>query len=144
MVLTGIVCVAKDMGIGLNNKCLFRIPEDRKFFYEIITDKIIIVGRKTYDSLPKPLLTKPKYIHILSHNNPLPDEYIYTGEEIIVIGGEQVYESLAEYIKEWYITHVDSIAKCDTYFEVNLSNFNKNILHENTFNNINYQIVHYY
>jgi dihydrofolate reductase len=143
MVLTGIVCVADDMGIGLNNKCLFRIPEDRKFFYDIITNKTIVVGRKTYESLPKTLLTRPKYIHILSSQNPLPENYINTDEEIIVIGGGKVYESLSQYIKEWYITHVHAIAECDSYFKVNLNNFNKIILYENNHNNIDYEIVKY-
>ena len=54
--LSAIVAVDNNWGIGFNNKLLERIPEDLKHFKSLTTDNIIIMGRNTWDSLPtKPL-----------------------------------------------------------------------------------------
>lgn len=140
MVLIGIVCVAKDMGIGFENKCLFRIPEDRKFLYDMITCKNVVVGKKTYGTLPIALLRIVKHVHVLNAYNGLPEEYITSPEEYFVLGGAKTYESLSKYIKTWYVTHVDAVKESDSYFKVNLDNFKCNEIKSGNFEGLNYTI----
>ena len=63
--IVAITCVDKNWGIGYQGKLLTKIPEDMKFFHEKTKDSIVIMGRKTYDSLPenkKPLPNRENII----------------------------------------------------------------------------------
>ena len=56
--ISAIVCADKNWGIGYQGKLLAYIPEDMRFFKEKTTNNVVIMGRKTYDSLSaKPLLS---------------------------------------------------------------------------------------
>lgn len=139
--LVGVVCEGINHEIGINNKCCFRIPEDRKFFRELIKDQIVVVGRKTYEYLPKSVLKDCKHVHVLSTKYPLPIEYITSNEPVYVIGGSKTYESLDVLTCIYYVTHVNNeYINADSFFNVNLQRFTDRKLIES---GNNYQIVKY-
>ena len=76
--IAAIVAVDNNWGIGYNGELLERIPEDMKYFKELTQNKPIIMGRKTWDSLPKKPL--PNRINIIITRNPI--FYKYTEKSI--------------------------------------------------------------
>jgi dihydrofolate reductase len=70
--ISAIVAVDKNWGIGFNNDLLEHIPEDLKRFKELTTGNTVIMGRKTWDSLPKKPL--PDRLNIIITSNPKENE----------------------------------------------------------------------
>ena len=96
-----IVAIGKNREIGKENKLLWHIPEDLKNFKKITTDKTVIMGRKTFESIGKPLpkrkniilskngekeLSKEKGIEIYQNLEKLINDYKDSEEEIFIIG----------------------------------------------------------
>ena len=121
MVLVGVVCVGPHNEIGINNHCCYRIPEDRAFFQALITNQTVIVGHKTYESIPKHILQLCKHVVVLTHTNCDIQEYINSTDNVYVIGGAQTYKSLEQYTQTYYITHVDKPTQADRYFTVDMT-----------------------
>ena len=67
--ITAIACVDTNYGIGYKNKLLISIPEDLKHFSRITSSGTVIMGRKTYESLPKAPLPKRTNL-VITRNNP--------------------------------------------------------------------------
>lgn len=126
-----IVAVSLDYAIGKNNKLLFRLPTDMAFFKEKTMDKVVVMGEKTYLSLPKrPLLNR---INIVLSDNPnfvadgaivvhtLDDLFKelkkYRSEDIFVCGGASIYNLLMSYCDTAYVTKVEKIVDADTYID---------------------------
>ena len=126
-----IVAVSLDYAIGKNNKLLFRLPTDMAFFKEKTMDKVVVMGEKTYLSLPKrPLLNR---INIVLSDNPnfvadgaivehtLDDLFKelkkYRSEDIFVCGGASIYNLLMNYCDTAYVTKVEKIVDADTYID---------------------------
>ena len=130
-----IVAIGKNREIGKENKLLWHIPEDLKNFKRITTDKTVIMGRKTFESIGKPLpkrkniilskngekeLSKEKGIEIYQNLEKLINDYKDSEEEIFIIGGEQIYKEFLqkELISRMYISYVDfSDLEADAYFQ---------------------------
>lgn len=127
-----ISCVDSQYGIGKNNELLIKIPEDLKMFKEKTINNIVIMGRKTAESLPNCLPLKNRTNIILSNNNNnvvqnnfyVVDSFqlifdIYKNKpknkEIFVIGGEQTYKLLLPYCNTAYITKVNKNFNADTF-----------------------------
>lgn len=134
-----IVAVGNQNQIGKNNQLLWRLPEDLKKFKSITMGKPLIMGRKTFESIGRPLPGRPHLIlsHKLSTDEmiekyPNSDihvfkdlmaailgaEELYQAEEVMIIGGGEVYrqaidESLVDKI---YISKVDFNGDADTFF----------------------------
>ena len=135
--ISAIVAVDKNWGIGYNGDLLARIPEDMKNFVHLTTGNIVVMGRKTWDSLPKKPL--PNRANLIITKNPLdyPIEKdcwfadLDSAIEIIlndittdafIIGGGQIYEKLLPYCDRVYVTKIEkSYENVDTYFP-NLDN----------------------
>jgi len=127
--LSIIVAVAKNNVIGKDNKLIWHLPEDLKRFKKITTDKNIIMGRKTFESLGRIL---PNRKHIILCNDmelnidnenvevlediSLLEPYINSDEENFVIGGATIYKLLMPYCNKLYITHIDEEFDGDVYF----------------------------
>ena len=125
-----IVAVSEDWGIGKDNELLWRIPEDLKRFRRLTTGNVIIMGKKTWESLPRRPLPDRKNIVLTD----IPDEDIegsitaYSIEdalskcdrekEIFVIGGGSIYRQFMNLADRLYITHVHRNADADVYFPV--------------------------
>lgn len=141
--LIGIVCVSNNNGIGKNNKCLFRLKTDRQFFHDKIDGKTVVIGKNTYKYLPSNVLKSCKHVHILSKQTPLPESYIFSDEEIFVIGGEKTYASLARYCSKYYVTHIYSEPEADAFFCVTLDKFSEQLLANGAENGLKYDIKLY-
>lgn len=127
-----IAAVSENWGIGKDNALLFRIPQDMKFFREMTTGKVVVMGRKNLESFPggKPLKNRTNIV--LSKNPEFKcdgaevcssvEEVLklpYDDEDIFVIGGETVYQQMLEYCDICYITKVYDTVPADK-FMVNL------------------------
>lgn len=121
----------KNGGIGINNNLPWHIPEDLKKFKKLTLNKSIIMGRKTWDSLPfKPL---PKRQNVVLSSQSIKDVTCYTSVEncldglanesdVFVIGGAQVYKEFYSYAHHLHITIVgEKTTGIDTYFPIPLS-----------------------
>ena len=126
-----IVAADKNWAIGKNNKLLVSIPQDMKFFRETTTGKVVVMGRKTLESLPggQPLkkrvnivLTSDKNYHVngadIVHSiDALLEELKkYPAEDIYVIGGESIYRQLLPYCDKAYVTKIEHAYDADTFF----------------------------
>jgi len=134
-----IAAIDKNFGIGYQNKLLFWLPNDLKRFKMLTTGHTIIMGRKTFESLPKGALPNRRNI-VLSSNSDLnyPDTEIFSSlqealthcsanEQIYIIGGASVYKQALPIADTLCLTEVNANAsKVDAYFPV----INKEIWHE--------------
>lgn len=126
-----IVAVDKNWAIGKNNQLLVSIPADQKLFRDETLGKVVIMGRKTLESLPggQPLykrttiiLTRdPEYTvkgAIVCHSveEVLKELEGVNPEDIFVAGGQQIYEAFLPYCTVAHVTYIDYEYVADTYF----------------------------
>jgi dihydrofolate reductase len=123
-----IVAVSDDWGIGKDNELLWHISEDLKRFKRLTTGKTVIMGKKTWFSLPKRPLPGRKNIVLTDIPGELIDgsETVYSieealsgcskDEEAFVIGGGSIYRQFMPVADKLYITHVHRKAPADIYF----------------------------
>ena len=127
-----IVAIAENNAIGKDNKLLWHLPDDLKRFKRLTSGHPVIMGKKTFESLPiKPL---PNRTNIVLSD--IPDDKIdgcvmaYSiddalskcpeGEECFVMGGGMVYKQFLEIADRLYITFIHKYFDADTFFpEVN-------------------------
>ena len=127
--LSIIVAKAKNNIIGKDNKLLWNLPADLKRFKELTTGHVIIMGRKTFESIGK-VLPNRKHI-IFSQNRDLKyddenvevvhsmleiKEYIDNDEENFVIGGAMIYNLLMPHVTKMYVTQVNKDFEGDAFF----------------------------
>lgn len=125
-----IVAVDKNLGIGANDNLLAHIPEDLKYFKEVTNGKVVVMGYTTYLSLPKrPLINRVNIVLSQSVNHiegaivldsiASVLDYVNTNhlnEEIFIIGGASVYKQFMPYADKLYITHILHEFEADTFF----------------------------
>jgi dihydrofolate reductase len=123
-----IVAVSDDWGIGKENELLWHISEDLKRFKRLTTGKTIIMGKKTWFSLPKRPLAGRKNIVLTDIHGEVFEgaEMVYSledaiskcsrEEEVFVIGGGSIYRQFSTIADRLYITHVHMKAPADVYF----------------------------
>lgn len=130
--ISSIVAVDNNWGIGFNGDLLEHIPEDLKYFKQLTSGeyKAVVMGRKTWDSLPKKPLPNRKNIIITTQTNyNSQDEHFWRleqaklvmkqqkGWEFFVIGGGQIYEKLLPLCDRVYVTKIfKDHDQVDTYF----------------------------
>jgi dihydrofolate reductase len=123
-----IVAVSEDWGIGKNNELLWHISEDLKRFKRLTTGKSVIMGKRTWESLPRKPLPGRKNI-VLTDNPKEAIENAITAysiddaigkceknEEVFIIGGGSIYSQFMPVADRLYITHVHKKAPADIYF----------------------------
>ncbi|MGL4654930.1 MAG: dihydrofolate reductase [Sarcina sp.] len=125
-----IVAHSENNIIGKDNKLLWHIPNDLKRFKELTMGKPMVMGRKTFESLPGVL---PGRKHLVltrnadfTHSNEnveavtdfkkFVEKYENSDEEIFVIGGGEIYKMFLPYTKKLYITEVKFEIDGDTSF----------------------------
>ena len=118
--ITLIAAINKKYGIGHKNELLYDIPEDRKLFRDLTLGKVVIMGRKTWLSLPrKPLPGRTNVVvsrHTISLRKALE---LYKDKDICIIGGGKVYKQAMRYADELSLTVIhDDKKKADTFFPV--------------------------
>ena len=121
-----IVCMDELGGIGKDNKLLFNIPEDLKYFRDKTLGHSCLCGRNTYESFPKML--DRRIIRDLSSRcgdnlaDGLQDCWIYSNklntDSIYVIGGASIYNQTSDIADELLITIVDAKVEADTFYTI--------------------------
>jgi dihydrofolate reductase len=123
-----IVAVSEDWGIGKENGLLWHISEDLKRFKRLTSGNAVIMGKKTWESLPLKPLPGRKNIVLTDVKDEIFDGSIAAfsvddalrkcekDEEIFVIGGGSVYRQFMPIADRLYITHVLKKAPADVYF----------------------------
>lgn len=142
-ILSIIACISKDnRAIGYQNRLLYHLPSDMVRFRELTTGHTIVMGRKTFDSLPNGALPHRRNIVVskslkeidggevyptleealkAAQGDPLPAPKENTGiaspEEIFIIGGESIYRQALPAARKLYLTLVDKKPEqADTFF----------------------------
>lgn len=126
-----IAAVDMNWGIGNHNKLLVSIPSDMKFFRQVTSGKVVVMGRKTLESFPNglPLKNRTNVVMtsdagyqvkdaVIVHSMPelLEELKKYDDDQIYVIGGGRVYKELLPYCNLAHITKIDYAFEADTYF----------------------------
>ncbi|GBU06819.1 dihydrofolate reductase [Bacteroidales bacterium] len=126
--LSTIVAIGKNNEIGYKNDLLWRLPKDLKRFKEITTGHSILMGRKTYESLPKGALPNRKNIILTRDARYIAENCtVYTSlhdmikeeneDEIFIIGGGEIYKLTLPLSNKLYLTTVEaSFENADTFF----------------------------
>ena len=128
--LSLIAAVARNRVIGKNNQLLWHLPEDMKHFRDVTRGKPVIMGRKTWESLPEKFRPLPGRHNIVVSRNldykapgatlvsSLEDAIHLTrsDDETFVIGGETLYRQALECAHRIYLTEIDRDYKGDAFF----------------------------
>ena len=124
--LTIVVAVDAQHGMGVDNKLPWHLPEDLAHFKRLTTGHPIIMGRKTFDSIGRPL---PNRRNIVVTRNAdwrhdgvdavtsLADAIALAGEQdACIIGGAQIFKESMHLADRLEITEIDHTFNCDTFF----------------------------
>jgi dihydrofolate reductase len=123
-----IVAISEDNGIGKDNDLLWRIPEDMKRFKSLTMGHCLIMGKRTWESLPKRPLPGRRNIVLTDIPNECIDCSITAYsvedaiskssgcEEVFIIGGGSVYRQFMPIADRLYITRIHKKAPADTWF----------------------------
>lgn len=131
--ISAIVAVDENWGIGFNGDLLEKIPEDLKRFKKLTKGNVVVMGRKTWDSLPnKPLPDRlniiisrqPQFVDFLTVSIGMEEAKVRAKaaskdpeDEWFVIGGGQIYKELLPFCDRVYVTKIfKSHENVDTYF----------------------------
>ena len=137
-----IVCTGKNGEIGYDSKLLFNLPPDMKFFREQTLGHTILMGRKTVESLPKPLdrrvifcvsdsykesstkyAFKSMMLKLALSCSRWQSDQLKT-DKIFVGGGSQLYRSTFDITDELWITEVaNDVDNCDTWYKIPKDDF---------------------
>ena len=167
MNFTIVVAYDNNKQIGYKNNLLYNIPEDMQNFKKTTLNQVVVMGRKTFESIGIPL---KKRINIVLSRNEITVYYldkvdIYacenydinnineiikkytTSNEVFIIGGEQIYSYFLPYCSKILATEIDCwTSNCDTYFpEINTNEWKiiskSDII--NSINSIKFRYVEY-
>lgn len=127
--ITIIAALAQNNAIGFENKLIYWLPNDLKRFKALTTGHTIIMGRKTFESLPKGALPNRRNIVLSRQNNysapgaevfPSLDKALSTctdSEEVFIIGGSSLYTEALDRADRLCLTHIeDTPAQADAFF----------------------------
>lgn len=124
-----IAAIGKNRELGFQNQLIWRIPEDLKRFKALTMGHPIVMGKKTFDSIGRPL---PSRTNIVLTNDPawrvegvIPSTSLEKAleiarekdqEEIFVIGGASVYAQALPLADRLYLTRIEATSKADVFF----------------------------
>jgi dihydrofolate reductase len=124
-----IAALTKDRAIGRGNDLVVRIADDLKRFRELTTGHAVIMGRKTYESIGRPLPNRANYVISRDMSLKIPGAIVCRtleegfdlagrepGGEVFVIGGGEVYKQALPKADKLYLTVVDSDESGDVFF----------------------------
>ena len=133
MIFSAIAAMARNRVIGQGNGLPWRLPGDLKFFKAMTLGKPVVMGRKTFQSIGKPLRDRPNIV--VTRDSGFAAEGVHvvrdidtaldlaatlareTGaEEVMVIGGAEIYAQALPRIDRLYLTEIDAEIAGDAYF----------------------------
>jgi dihydrofolate reductase len=135
-----IAAAAENNALGKDNDLLWHLPDDFKRFKALTSNHYIIMGRKTFESFPKPLpnrthviITRQKNFAvencIVVHNLKQALAACPTGEDVFIIGGGEIYKQSMEIADTIELTRVHTTLEADTYFP-EINPYEWTLLHE--------------
>lgn len=132
--LTLIAAIDRRRAIGYQNKLLYRLPDDLKRFKALTTGHTIIMGRRTFESLPKGALPHRRNLVLSRHNVKCQGAEVYpsleealrhcaSAEDVYIIGGASVYAQAMSLADRLCLTEIDAEAlQADAFFpEIDLT-----------------------
>lgn len=161
MILSQIVAFSENFAIGKDNQLLWHIAEDLKYFKEKTSGKILIMGRKTFDSLGKPL---PKRFHIVITRTPKISEnpnVIFVSDinaayaeakkltsqnlwpnEVMVCGGAEIYKQTLNDCDFLLLSRIPGIFEADAFYTTEFQkNFTRTLVTKSeTVDGLSYEV----
>ena len=149
-----IACIGKNRELGKDGQLVFHIKEDMQFFREKTDGHKVVMGRKTWESLPSKLKNRTNIV-ITSQDLDGPDEILHdfsdfilenkdTDEEIFIIGGGKIYKEFLPVASNLYLTEVDADADADTYFpEFDKNRYEKTLIKKGRDNDLAFSVSKY-
>ncbi|ATM97226.1 dihydrofolate reductase [Yersinia frederiksenii] len=126
MIISLIAALAADRVIGMENAMPWHLPADLAWFKRNTLNKPVIMGRKTFESIGRPL---PGRLNIVISSQPGVDDRVTWAnsidealalagdvEEVMVMGGGRVYKQFLDRANRMYLTHIDAEVGGDTHF----------------------------
>lgn len=123
-----IAAVASNGALGFENKLLYWLPNDLKRFKRLTTGHTIVMGRHTFESLPKGALPNRRNVVVSSTVEKLPGAEVFhtlekalascrEDEEVFIIGGASVYRQAMPFAQRLFLTEVDNVPdQADVFF----------------------------
>ncbi len=126
MIKSLIVAIAKNHVIGKDNQLIWHLPADLKYFKRVTLGHTIIMGRKTYDSMGKPLPNRTNVV-ITRQQDFHPDGVIVKSsleealkglqlDEVFIIGGGEIFKHALPLMDKLYVTEIDHDFDGDVFF----------------------------
>ncbi len=125
-----IAAITRNRALGKDNKIIWHLPDDFKHFKKHTSGNFILMGRKTFESFPKPLpnrthlvITREKEVKNSENTlyfNSIQDALTYAEEQkkdkIYVIGGGEIYKQTLDIADKIKLTEIDTEVEADTFF----------------------------
>jgi len=150
-----IAAIGKNRELGQGNDLIWHIKEDLKNFKNLTMGKYIVMGKNTYESLPKHLEGR-KYIVLSSSLSEIENGLLFNDfnkllefikdidEEVMIIGGASIYKLFLPFADKLYLTEIDSEEKADVYFpDFNKEDYECNVVSTNEVDGLKYSFVIY-
>lgn len=150
-----IAAIGKNRELGRDNDLIWHIKEDLKNFKNLTMGKYIVMGKNTYESLPKHLEGR-KYIVLSSSLSEIENGLLFNDfnkllefikdvdEEVMIIGGASIYKLFLPFADKLYLTEIDSEEKADVYFpDFNKEDYGYNVVSTNEVDGLKYSFVIY-
>lgn len=119
-----IACMDRNRLIGRGNQIPWHLPNDLKFFKQTTMGHTVVMGRKTFESIGKPLPGRHNIVLTRDRNYRAEgveivhslEEVLEREEDMFIIGGAHIYEQFMPYADKLYITRIDAEFEGDAYF----------------------------
>lgn len=126
--IVGIVAIAKNFAIGKHGKLPWHYSPDLKFFRRTTSGNAVVMGRKTYASIGKPLTNRLNIV--MSRDKVIEDDRIitlrnkaavsemsgYLKGDVFIIGGEEIYREFSDVIEKWIVTEIpETVVEADAF-----------------------------
>ncbi|VXC27257.1 Dihydrofolate reductase [Flavobacterium sp. 9AF] len=126
--ITIIAAASENNALGKDNDLVWHLPDDFKRFKSLTTGHYIIMGRKTFESFPKPLPNRTHIIITRQKEYSVPENCIVVSslkkaieicpkeQESFIIGGGEIYKQSIDFVDKIELTRVHTIIEADTFF----------------------------
>lgn len=134
-----IVAYSKNRIIGNNGKIPWKIKGEQKRFKELTTNNVVVMGRRSYEEIGRPLPNRTTII--ISNTKNFDAENCYTvaslqeaikmagNKDIFISGGAKLYEEVLPFVDKMYVTEIEQYFEGDTCFpEFDVNEFDKEII----------------
>jgi len=120
-----IAAISKNRVLGNDNKLIWSLPNDLKRFKKLTTNNTVVMGRKTYESIGRPLPNRRNIVITRDENyhddnievvNSIEEALLLCNNDCFIIGGGQIYQQTLDLAEKIYLTIVDEEFEGDAFF----------------------------